>query len=98
VFGEIPSPGMLSFPQPGTTLAMDFANRGATTLALFDALDRVVADAGGRLYPAKDGRMPAPMFRRGYPQWERFATFVDPQFSSTFWRRVRAPARTADAQ
>ncbi|MDW8341502.1 MAG: FAD-binding oxidoreductase [Geminicoccaceae bacterium] len=86
--GDLPSPGWLSFPMPGATLALDFPNRGEATLALFDRLDRIVLDAGGRLYPAKDGRMPAPVFRAGYPRWPRFAELKDPVFSSAFWRRV----------
>ena len=40
------------------------------------------------LYPAKDGRMPADMFRRAYPRWEEFAAQKDPRMSSDFWRRV----------
>jgi FAD/FMN-containing dehydrogenase len=87
-FGDKPSPGMLSFPMPGTTLALDFANRGASTLALMDRLDAIVREAGGRLYPAKDGRIPSEMFRAGYPNWENFNQHVDPGFSSSFWRRV----------
>ena len=87
-FGSKPSPGMLSFPRPGTTLALDFANRGATTLRLLDRLDSIVKAAGGRLYPAKDGRISADMFRTGYPGWETFAAHVDPGFSSRFWQRV----------
>ncbi|MBU6371321.1 MAG: FAD-binding oxidoreductase [Alphaproteobacteria bacterium] len=89
-FGDRPSPGMLSFPMPGTTLALDFRNRGAATMKLLAALDDIVREAGGRLYPAKDGRMPAAMFRAGYPALDRFATFVDPAFSSDFWRRITA--------
>jgi FAD/FMN-containing dehydrogenase len=87
-FGDKPSPGMLSFPMPGTTLALDFANRGASTLALMDRLDAIVREAGGRLYPAKDGRISSEMFRAGYPSWEDFARHLDPGFSSSFWRRV----------
>ncbi|HWB48544.1 MAG TPA: FAD-binding oxidoreductase [Stellaceae bacterium] len=87
-FGDRPSPGMLSFPRPGTTLALDFPNRGASTLALFVRLDAIVREAGGRLYPAKDGRITAEMFRAGYPDWGDFARHVDPAFSSRFWRRV----------
>lgn len=87
-FGHQPSPGMLSFPQPGANLALDFPNGGDATLRLFDRLDAIVAAAGGRLYPAKDARMPGTLFRQGYPQWQAFAKFVDPRFSSSFWRRV----------
>jgi len=45
-------------------------------------------DAGGRLYPAKDARMTAAQFQSFYPQWQEFAHFIDPNFSSSFWRRV----------
>jgi FAD/FMN-containing dehydrogenase len=89
-FGPQPSRGLLSFPRPGTTLALDFPNRGQTTLRLFDELDAIVRDAGGALYPAKDARMPAAMFAGGYPRLDRFARYVDPGFSSSFWRRVTA--------
>jgi FAD/FMN-containing dehydrogenase len=88
-FGDVPSPGLLSFPRPGLTLAVDFAFRGQRTLALLEDLDRVVRDAGGAVYPAKDARMSPESFRRFFPQWERFAVHVDPKFSSSFWRRVQ---------
>jgi L-gulonolactone oxidase len=87
-FGSRPSPGLLSFPLAGTTLALDFSNRGAPTLNLLSRLDAIVSTAGGRLYPAKDGRLPAALFRQGYPHLERFARTVDPAFSSSFWRRI----------
>ena len=87
-FGKVASPGLLSFPMPGANLALDFPNRGESTLQLFKRLDAIVAAAGGRLYPAKDARMPAALFRSGYPALERFIKFVDPAFSSNFWRRV----------
>lgn len=87
-FGNRPSPGLLSFPRAGTTLALDFPNRGRETLSLLDRLDAIVREAGGRLYPAKDGRMTKAMFRFSYPQWESFAVHVDPHFSSLFWQRV----------
>jgi FAD/FMN-containing dehydrogenase len=89
-FGPTTSPGMLSFPMEGCTLALDFRNTGASTLLLLERLDRVVAEAGGRLYPAKDGRVSAAMFRAGYPRLAEFARHVDPGMSSAFWRRVSA--------
>jgi FAD/FMN-containing dehydrogenase len=91
-FGDKPSPGLMSFPMPGTTLALDFANDGAPTLALLSRLDAVTRAAGGRIYAAKDGRVSAPDFQAGYPQWRDFARFIDPGFSSSFWRRVSAGA------
>jgi hypothetical protein len=87
-FGDLPSAGLLSFPRPGVTLALDFPNHGERLERLLRTLDAIVADAGGRIYPAKDGRMPGSLFRSGFPEWERFADFVDPACSSNFWRRV----------
>ena len=81
---------MLSFPMAGTTLALDFRNQGETTLDLMADLDRIVASAGGRLYPAKDGRISAALFQTGFPKWQEFRAHVDPGLSSAFWRRVSA--------
>jgi len=89
-FGERPSPGMLSFARPGTTLALDFPNLGADTFALLDRLDAIVSDKGGAVYPAKDARMSAAHFRQYFPTYEAFSAFVDPGISSSFWRRVSA--------
>jgi len=90
-FGPRTSPGLLSFPKAGITLALDFPNRGQTTLRLFDRLDAIVRAAKGRLYPAKDSRMSAEDFRNGYPGLQEFLPQVDPAFCSDFWKRV-APA------
>lgn len=87
-FGTPPNAGMLSFPMPGTTLALDFPNSGARLHRLFAELDRIVLAAGGRLYPAKDGRMGPELFKAGYPRWSEFQQFIDPRFSSGLWRRV----------
>jgi FAD/FMN-containing dehydrogenase len=91
-FGSLPSPGMLSFPEPGVTLALDFPNAGPKLHGLFTALDRIVLDAQGRLYPAKDGRMPPKLFKAGYPRWQEFTSYMDPRFASGFWRRVMETA------
>jgi FAD/FMN-containing dehydrogenase len=89
-FGNITSPGLMSFPREGLTLALDFQNRGQAILDLLDELDRLVEQAGGCVYPAKDARMSAASFQLYYPQWKEFARTIDPRFSSTFWRRVTA--------
>ncbi|WP_338844434.1 FAD-binding oxidoreductase [Massilia sp. W12] len=86
--GEPKSPGLLSFPLPGISLALDFPNRGPSLHALFARLDAIVQEAGGRLYAAKDARMPATLFQAGYPDWREFARHIDPHFSSALWRRV----------
>jgi FAD/FMN-containing dehydrogenase len=87
-FGNIPAQGLLSFPREGTTLALDFSNKGAETLRLMSDLDRIVVEASGALYPAKDGRIPPAMFAAGFPKLQEFRAHVDPGLSSAFWRRV----------
>ncbi len=94
-FGDVASPGMLSFPRPGLTLALDFPNNGRHSLRLFDSLDELVRQSGGALYPAKDARMPAEDFQSYYPQWREFERYIDPHFSSSFWRRVTASRTSA---
>ena len=87
-FGERRSPGMLSFPRPGATLAIDFANLGDVTLRLLTRLDDITRAAGGAVYPAKDARMSGAAFRQYFPRWQEFSRYIDPRFSSSFWRRV----------
>ncbi len=87
-FGDLKSPGLLSFPREGTTLALDFPNKGWRTLALLDRLDAIVSAAGGRLYPAKDGRLHPAQFREGYPALGDFLPHRDPAISSAFWKRM----------
>ena len=67
----------LSFPRAGTTVALDFPRFGAGLDALFDRLDGIVADAGGRVYLGKDSRMPREVFRRMYPTWEEWKAVRD---------------------
>lgn len=88
-FGDIESPGLLSFPRRGVTLALDFPNDGEPTFKLMEDLDRIVAEAGGALYPAKDARMSRSLFEQSFPLLGEFEKWVDPRFSSSFWRRVR---------
>jgi FAD/FMN-containing dehydrogenase len=90
VFGNPPSPGMMSFPMPGITLALDFPIKSDRSFSLLDRLGKMTLDAGGRIYPAKDARMTPEQFRSFYPNYSNFARFIDPRFSSSFWRRVRA--------
>jgi FAD/FMN-containing dehydrogenase len=87
-FGELQSPGMLSFPRPGFTLSLDLPNRGADTYALYIRLERIAVEAGGAIYPAKDARMSPRSFARSFPRREEFEKHIDPAFSSSLWRRV----------
>jgi hypothetical protein len=87
-FGTAPAAGMLSFPRPGITIALDFAMRGGKTLKLMQSLDEVVQQSGGAIYPAKDARMSPAMFDASFPNWRSFAPYIDPKMSSSLWRRV----------
>lgn len=87
-FGDIKSPGLLSFPRPGITLALDFANRGQKTLELLNELDVITLKYAGSVYPAKDARMSAESFSKYYPNWKEFEKYIDPHFSSNFKRRI----------
>jgi FAD/FMN-containing dehydrogenase len=92
VMGERPSLGLMSFPQPGITLALDIAIQPEVTFPLFERLAEMTRELGGRLYPAKDACMTGYQFRSFYPQWEQFAEYRDPAFTSAFWERVTADA------
>jgi FAD/FMN-containing dehydrogenase len=86
--GDIPSPGLLSFPRAGTTLALDFPETGRPRETIFPRLDTIIREAGGRMYPAKDAHMSGEDFRRNYPQWEQLEAMRDPALLSHFWKRV----------
>jgi len=88
--GDVPSPGLLSFPKPGTTLALDFPQNDRLAAELFPRLDAIVRESGGRLYPAKDAHMSGEDFRRAYPAWRQVEALRDPALLSRFWRRVTA--------
>lgn len=87
-FGDIRSPGLLSFPRAGVTLALDFANHGDKTLALLNELDVITLKYSGSVYPAKDARMSKESFEKYYTNWEEFKQYIDPHFSSDFKLRI----------
>ncbi len=70
-FGEGDS-GLLSFPMAGWTLALDFPARTPGLAGLFGLLDRLVVEAGGRVYLAKDSRVPADVLAQMYPRLAEF--------------------------
>ena len=74
------NPAPLSFPRPGWTITMDFPV-GPGLNQLCTDLDAMVAEAGGRLYLAKDSRMTPEAFAEMYPrlaEWRRVRERLDP--------------------
>ena len=75
------SGGPLSFPSPGWTLALDIPTWAPGLWPTLDALDEIVAGAGGRVYLTKDLRLRRDAFEAMYPQLPRFhelRALVDP--------------------
>jgi FAD/FMN-containing dehydrogenase len=86
--GEVTSPGLLSFPMAGASLALDFPQQDERSHRLFERLDAIVREAGGRLYPAKDAHMSSSDFQRAYPAWRNLEALRDPALMSRFWKRT----------
>jgi len=79
-FGDA-NAAMLSFPEPGWTLTMDLPAGVGGLGNLLERLDRLVLDAGGRHYLAKDAVATPSMLRAEYPrldEWLDVRRTVDP--------------------
>lgn len=73
VFGRQES--LISFPEEGYTLALDFPVRKGL-FSFLDELDQIVLQYGGRLYMSKDARMKPEVLAQGYPNLEKFRRIV----------------------
>ncbi|WP_369130427.1 FAD-binding oxidoreductase [Modestobacter roseus] len=86
------NPGMLSYPSPGWTLALDIPVMKGLA-GLLDSLDEVVIAAEGRTYLAKDSRVRPETFEKMYDRLDDFRAVrkqVDPAgvFMSDLARRL----------
>jgi decaprenylphospho-beta-D-ribofuranose 2-oxidase len=89
----IGSGGPLSFPLAGWCLAVDMPAGQAQLSALLTGLDMRVAEAGGRIYLAKDVRLGRYAFEAMYrklPDWQAVRARLDPRavFQSDLGRRL----------
>ena len=73
VFGKQHS--LISFPEEGFTLALDFPVRNGL-FGFLDELDQIVLQYGGRLYMSKDARMKPEILFKGYPRIEEFKSII----------------------
>ncbi len=92
-----PGRGLLSFPIPGWTLAVDIPARTRGLAELLDELDQMVVGSGGRTYLAKDARTRAALIPDMYPdldRWRKLVDEADPErvFQSDLDRRLRLRA------
>ncbi len=88
------SDGLISFPYPGQTLALDLPNTGPDLLTFLDELDGIVIKHGGRVYLAKDSRTSPSAVSTMYPalaDFKRIKARLDPanRFSSSLARRLK---------
>lgn len=87
------TPGLLSFPMPGWTLALDIPHTGNSFQQDMQALDRIALRHGGRLYLAKDATTTTEAFQAMYANLSRFKEIksrLDPncRFVSSQARRL----------
>ena len=85
--------GMLSFPMEGYTLAVDFPNRRGAA-ALVEVLNGLAAEAGGRVYFAKDALLRPERVAAMYPEldhWREVVARADPEgrMQTDLTRRLR---------
>jgi decaprenylphospho-beta-D-ribofuranose 2-oxidase len=86
-------PAPLTFAGPGWTLAIDVPTTDPTLGPLLDRLDDRVAEAGGRLYLAKDSRLRPELLPVMYPrldEWRAVRDRLDPdrRLNSDLARRL----------
>lgn len=80
-----PSHGLLSFPDIGWTLAVDIPNRKNKTIEIILQLNLMTAEAGGKVYLAKDSLLNESLFRTMYPKSSEFKNIKSIYDTSNYW-------------
>ena len=83
LFGKPNEDALISFPDEGYTLALDF-KINKKVMKLLDELDIIIKDLGGRLYLTKDSRMQPDMMESGYDSLTAFKSYIDQDQFSKF--------------
>ncbi len=85
------SEGLLGFPRPGLTLAMDLPGGSRSLVEAVHALDRIVLEHGGRIYLAKDSLSSADAFSSMYAETlDRFRAIKEAVDPSDRFRSAQA--------
>jgi decaprenylphospho-beta-D-ribofuranose 2-oxidase len=84
-FGE-KSPGLLSFPRPGWTLAIDFPADTPGLSVILDKLDSVLVQNGGAVYLTKDSRLSSAHFEKMYKDATQFRAIKSQIDPHGFWK------------
>ena len=74
-YGEVESPGIISFPIEGYSLTVDFKNNPGIVSFLRE-LDQLVIQFGGRVYLAKDAILTAENFRKMYSTVDEYKSVI----------------------
>jgi decaprenylphospho-beta-D-ribofuranose 2-oxidase len=80
--GEAP----LSFPIEGWTLALDLPRAAAGLYPVLDECDRLVLEAGGRVYLSKDARLRPETVKAMYPRLEEWRAVRDQVDPDRLWQ------------
>jgi decaprenylphospho-beta-D-ribofuranose 2-oxidase len=78
--------GLLSFPIEGWTLALDLPAAQPGLRSVLAGIDREVAEAGGRVYLAKDARLAPSLLPAMYPGLDRWRALRDRLDPGHVWR------------
>ena len=78
----------MSFPRKGLTLALDFRIKDSNTFKFLERLDKIVIENGAHYILQKMQECRVIRSIKVLPSLKNLKKYIDPKFSSSFWRRV----------